>query len=279
MAQVDCHALISNLLTNGIPVMWSSGLPVKIAVFYLFVVFVLIFSVDFLEVRESNIPLWRSLFRDGSVTEWIQWSFLAGSVMISAHISGALHLHNERASAGFFVLSVAFSIMLIEDSGNIRHRIGDGVVAAMISSADHYTARVAKNLFEIVFYSMISGLIIISSLEIKDTIKSSRPVKFYFLSGFVFYLLAAGGSATSYIGSWYAKAGHFILTGAYNFELMVSDSYLRILSERSYPYSDPGFWFMDSFVEESLELLGAAFLLSFLLTIIKSGFCRNHGDV
>ncbi|MTI93994.1 MAG: hypothetical protein FH749_00690 [Firmicutes bacterium] len=84
--------------------------------------------------------------------------------------------------------------------------------------------------------------------------------KIMLLVGFALYGIAAFSSATRNIGNWYVVVGeralNFITAGA---ELAWSPESII------YHVYSMSFWFMDFLVEESLELLGAAFLLASLL--------------
>ena len=97
---------------------------------------------------------------------------------------------------------------------------------------------------------------------LKDKSNSLKGNK-YLVAGYIFYGIAAVCSATRNIGNWYAVVGEMVLdsitTGA---EISWSGGSVIY-------FRDPlGFWFMDYVVEESLELLGAAFLASAIAAFI-----------
>lgn len=73
-------------------------------------------------------PVWQMLFNDRPV-EWIQWLVLAFSTVLSGYVAGRLDAGNHTRPARFFLwLAVGFGLMLIEDTGNIRHILTEEIV-------------------------------------------------------------------------------------------------------------------------------------------------------
>ncbi len=98
---------------------------------------------------------------------------------------------------------------------------------------------------------MVASLVLILKQR-----KNNIMGKHLFLSGYFFYGLAAFASASRHIGNWYAVVGTKIL------DFIISGR------ELSWSASSLGFFFMDLVVEESMELMGATFLLAAVLVYL-----------
>ncbi|MTI93995.1 MAG: hypothetical protein FH749_00695 [Firmicutes bacterium] len=78
---------------------------------------------SWLEAAYPEAPiLWLQMFREASVTEVLQWTFLAGSI-----VTVVLYLNlNKRTHVppvtGWKLAGIGFSLMFLEDTLNIRHR-------------------------------------------------------------------------------------------------------------------------------------------------------------
>lgn len=216
-----------------------------------------------------EIPLfWLHMFREASLTENIQWAFLGASVILTAIIGIIQFKSTRKAPWVWILLLIGLYIMFLEDVINIRH-----TVSAMIGSTyfDYDTSTMewrisfVRSIVEIIFYFMLGGMMVAALFFILKDQTIRALGKIYFLAGYFLYGLAAVFSATRNIKDWYAVVGGKIIDFIYRGSeaVLTGDSII-------YGRDPLGFWFMDFVVEESLELLGATFLLAGLATILLS---------
>ena len=251
------------------PYLLSSTFPLRLAVLYLITAFFLVLIHDFWGSDRPDFPIWFAIGREGGPTEWIQWFFLSGCIVMSAYLWGVGSIRAWSCASAFALLAIAFSLMLIEDAGNLRHRVGDSIVSSLFPSRESYDARLAKNAIEILLYSAIGCLVIASLVRIRFRVAQHRDLVPFLLSGFTLYLVAAASSATRYFADWYAVLGGRIIHQFAGLERRPWEEFAERIEVREYPYDEPGFWLMDTFVEESLELLAVSLLLTFLIKLVR----------
>lgn len=70
--------------------------------------------------------LWVNLFREAGPTEWLQWALLAGGAGVGLHAwHRTQHAGPRWLAMAWFVLAMGVVLMLLEDSLNIRHVLGE----------------------------------------------------------------------------------------------------------------------------------------------------------
>ncbi len=198
-------------------------------------------------------PVWMILFNDRPV-EWTQWLLLAVSAGSTGYLAGRLDSMGQTMQARFFLLiAIAFGLMLVEDAGDIRHTLnreigrltGDeifGIKRDFVVEAPYFLALAALPLYAIIRYGKY--------------VWQASNVRLYLFTGFVFYALAAGGSAISNLFHSYVIVGGFI-------DLVLLGNNLEPLPGRSQGFTY--FLFTDSVIEESVELIGLTLILAAIL--------------
>ena len=218
-------------------------------------------------VYETPI-FWLHMFREGSLTENLQWAFLGAAVFLTAIIGIIQFKATRKVPWVWILLLIGLYVMFLEDIENIRHTtsamIGSTYFGFDTSTMEWRTSSV-RSAIEIAFYFILGSIMVTALVYILKDQGSRLLGKKFFLTGYFFYGTAAVFSATRNVGDWYAvvgaKAIDFVSRGA---EISLpGDSYV-------YGRDPLGFWFMDFVVEESLEFIGAAFLLAALTVFITS---------
>lgn len=154
-------------------------------------------------------------------------------------------------------MSLGLLLMLIEDAGDVRHALrfklwGDGSYGILAT------------LFEFLYFSVIGMILIYASLKYHSVFWKNDKVRNHLVVGYLFYGL---GVSLSFIGSAfdkilatsvYEKLGDFIFS-----KLLLGDEISIAIYEKALYYNEAiAFMIMDMLLEESLELVGAAGLLT-----------------
>lgn len=243
---------------------------------YLFVVFGLSYFVD---IKFTNILglndwliskytgdfpfLWIHMFTEGSPTEHLQWLFLGTAAVLSI----ILFINKLRQSSiiysCWFFLSIGLIIMFFEDTINLRHKFA-GYIAAYywdVTSVAEWIIDPRRMYIELILYTFLALIMLLSFYYIfKDKSISSLGKKFL-IFGYLLYGLAAFASATRHLFcDWYTIVGRFVLMRIY------PSNWVPVIQD----WDALAFRFMDDLVEESIELLAAAFLLAALTVFITS---------
>lgn len=271
---------------------WRQRAPVivlMVVAVYLLATWALVVAVDFLDLgglrthfqaqsRLTPAAVWEQLYQNNGPTEWLQWLALAGGSITAALTAGwwfsrsttdgptqwrdkqALVEPAQRRRLGWFWLLFAggLALMLIEDAGDPRHQISD-VVRSVTES------RMLGFLAEMGCFAVVGALPLVAIVLFFRDIRLARWARGYLLPGVAAYALAGGMSATSGIGDWYNHLGEWVVA-----------QFAPGLTEFDYgPRFRTGFWLMDSLVEESIELIGAALLLAATLAGLNEAQQRS----
>lgn len=210
--------------------------------------------------------------RDGGIAEVFQWFFLGTSALVAMFSATKMHSKKRGLFMFWFLMSIAFVLMLIEDAGNIRH-LTMSYVQWIFDEPDQ---GVMGTLAEFLVFSAIGGIPLYAIVRYWNDIKSFTKTKLYLLLGFVFYGLAVSFSflGTAFEGILPVNLYTFIGKVFYDFAISLGDQNVeKIWAESSFNIE---FFLMDSLFEENLELLGSGLLLaaciSFLHYSLKKKF-------
>ncbi len=237
---------------------------------YLFCAWLAVILIDVANVfglrDRLGIIVWATLFANGRPTEWVQWYALGTTALLSAFHFGALPRSNhERGSPGdatirgcalfWGVLAVGVVLMLVEDAGNVRHEIRWFVEG--VTGSPRHTGTIDKAV-EFTYFAVVASVPLFALVRYGHHLRSYSTTLAYILSGYAFYGLAAAGNATRNWGGWYGVVGEWILL---RFDMTVSDPG---------DTAGHGHWLVDALFEESLELMGAMFLLAAAVSFLGS---------
>lgn len=153
--------------------------------------------------------------------------------------------------------------MFIEDTINIRHIISNYL--SLLSGYD-YIRNPIRIITEFVIYFLIGGLMVYPLWKYFKFLNLGQRTRTYLITGYLAYAVGSISSASRYLFNWYDRLGEAIIdllpvTEAAGWALASSN----LEKAGWYPL---GFWLIDFLVEESIELIGAGFLLAFLLAYL-----------
>ena len=204
---------------------------------------------------ENEYPmLWIQMFREGSPTEYLQWFYLGTAVVLCFILFLFIYRRSASFPWGWLLLVKGLGIMFLEDVINLRHKLSGFVAADIleVTSRAEFFGDPRRSYIELSVYLVLGIIMIVALIYILKDKKTSYFGKKLLLAGYILYGTAALASATRHLGEWYTRVGQEILLRLY------PDNWASFL-ESNHIY---GFMFMDYLVEESVELLGAAFLLA-----------------
>ncbi len=162
----------------------------------------------------------------------------------------------------FLILFVGLVLMYYNDRYNFR-RVFAGELINWLQVQDTSSRSPIRILIEIGCYAFIAGFMVIAAwLFVRKWSAQSAYAKFFFTCGFVAYFVASVASATRYVFSWYDRVGYLLMN---RFPETFAERLAHLpegLGSHTYP---PQFWLMDWWLEESIEYVGAAAFLAFIL--------------
>ena len=194
-----------------------------------------------IEQTPSNSSAFVILFGEGRPVEWAQWFSLMTACIVTAYISAIEHTRGNTTRHAFFTLfACLFAIMVIEDAGNIR------LTLIHIYAGFGIHSELGRSI-PMMWYAIIALIPIVAIAKYGRKFIVADKIWGFFAVGFIFYAIAAGGSA--------------VWLGYYQ---SIGDLLNNILFGGRIIYEEPraGYWIMDYLVEETIELFGS---LSFLL--------------
>lgn len=213
-----------------------------------------------------NRPVWTLLFNDRPI-EWTQWFILAAAAAMSGYLGGRLDGRGEAKAGRFFtLLALGLGFMLIEDAGDIRHVLNQE--AARLVGAKIFGLP-ASFLVEAPYFLAVAGVPLYALARYGHSIWWAVSARFYLLGGFLLYGLAAGGSLLSNLAHSYVILGGL-------FDILLLGSRLPPIPGRTQEYSY--FFFADSALEESVELLAITMLLAAMLAFVSNLHARRQNS-
>lgn len=213
-------------------------------------------------VRDKSMGfLWAELFGEGSPTELLQWAFLAMAFVFSLWC--AAHARAGRERLGWLLFSLGACWMFLEDKLNVRHLttafVGEHLLGFEVPSLE-FRRSLERSLIEIGIYSVM-GMIMLSALYLLWSFATqSGRARWLLIVGYFSYVLAASASATRNLGDWYANLGNWLF-----WKVAATGSVEPSLNGLAFLDDPVGFWFMDFLFEESIELVGACALASWVV--------------
>lgn len=249
------------------PPLAPATIVVSLAVAYLLLAWGAFWTIDVFNVlglrdalvADPHQQMWVRLFREGRPTEMLQWLALGGTAVAGATASGMLSARGRRGHATFWLLmSITAVLMLIEDAGNPRHFFGE--------MARYHLGMPARIATELTYFAILASIPLYALFHYWRCPWASPATRRYLIAGVVFYAIATMSSGTRDVGEWYVHVGAYI-------DQVVLSGRLLPLAPDPLEGGGTGFHLMDSLVEESIELLGAAMLFASALAYLK--FVQN----
>lgn len=219
--------------------------------------------------------LW--FFAEAGPVERLQWAFLTVAVTLCAGLAWWCGRQGDRQGTGIFLLGAAgLLLMLLEDAFNVRHQIAFGITMPLFYEGTEFRNHV-RTLTELSFYALLGGAMLVLLWAALRHFRQVPGAARLLLTGYVLYAVAAVASATRFIGDWYTAVGS--IAEPCLAEGVVEAYRSTDLVRRG---GEIGFWVMDWLVEESVELVAVAFIVSALLLVVQkpsegSGFHRRGG--
>jgi len=248
---------------------------IGIGVILLLTFYALSFLLDILNIfglrslySGLEVPLlWDLMFQERGPVEMFQWLFLGFFTITSAFLFGKLNEKGRNKEGIFwFLFSIAGVLMLMEDAGNIRHfLLRDHVVLGWTFMQS----------LETVYFGLLAAIPFAAVVRYGKYIKDSRTTVVLLALGFVFYGLAVFFSGPAdltniniHIGDTFYEATASI--GGEDLRAIYEETDLRLEEQAGGEgFMDISYRFIDHLIEESLELLGATFLLASAVSYLE----------
>lgn len=212
-------------------------------------------------VELLGMPFWQIMFNEGGPVEHLQWLTLSLAAVIS--IAGAALLEaSDRQRASFFRwMGAALLLMLIEDAGNSSHFVR-GVITTLQPEIPSTVGRLPV-------FVVIGLVALVAGFKGWRLFTGAPGFRGALLAGYVSYATAALMLIPLQVLSLYARVGEAIMSSG-------PGEWIRPMREPAWgaEVDNTGKVFLDLAVEESLELLGAAFLL----TAVAMAYRRAVGE-
>jgi hypothetical protein len=219
-------------------------------------------------------------FRNRGPAEVMQWLCLGGAALTAAFIAGRTFVHpgdpeaasGRRSEFAFWgLIAIALLLMLIEDAGDPRHTLRSYVRVAF----GEEDGGVFGTLSELLYFGVLASIPLYAVARYHHVVKANLRGRRYLILAFVSYAVAvslsfAGTAFSALIGTnLYGEAGRVL----YRISLILGDDELGAFwsawnAEEGWNFVR--FYLMDSLVEESIELLGAAAFLSATVSYLSS---------
>lgn len=248
---------------------------------YLFVAWALVYSFDVLNILDMQnrlinagepIPLffW-ILFTEGGLTEKLQWVFLASGVITCGFLIGQSKKSDKHEiNKFFFLLGTGTFLMFLEDTVNTRH-----IISFLLRSWLDLTTYIIpfSSAIEFFIYFVIGGIMVYPLWKYYTYLKLHRKTRCYLIVGYTAYAVASIASTSRKLFDWYNRVGEAII---HFFAVNETEGWglaANILEKIG--WNPLGFYLIDYLFEESIELIGAGFLLAFFLSYLND-FTANQ---
>ncbi len=229
--------------------------------FFSIIVVILIDVFDLAGIRsfmESvGVPsprIWVHIFDEKGFTEWLQWLSLSLLALSTIFVSGQLIKMDKLLGYFWFFIGIVAIIFLLEDGANTSHTF-QRYMSYLVSDSSILNSR-------IIVYIAYMGFAIIPIIKYFKNIYSYRRSFKYLIAGYIFYGFAAIKSV--FLGVFGINRE---ILGTY----ILNDLLKGILNYSYSPASGRtlGCVFMDSVIEEPIELFAIVLLLCAIITFVS----------
>ena len=214
---------------------------------------------------------WNTLFAERRFIELTQWTLITGLITTSYYIYKEL-LNQEKFIDAKFWLIITFTagLMLFEDALNPRHFLFRNVLEL------HWKQ---INIAETIYYGILAGIPAYGFLRYGKKVREQRRALVLLIIGGLFYGAAVliSGPGHSFGVTVLGEKGleATVAIGGEELQEAYNLAEQRIIEVHGNDYDDLAFMFTDHFIEESLELIGATFLLGSAVSYLESLRKRN----
>lgn len=234
---------------------------------YLLVLLVDLLNVFGLRGRPGTIVpfYWDRLFVEASLIELTQWSFITGIIITSTYMAKKLEYLEQVIERKFWILfTVTGILMLVEDAGNIRHFLFRDLLEL------HWKE---INIAETIYFGILAAVPSYALIKYGRKIREERRTFLLLILGGLFYGMAVtiSGPGHSFGVTILGEKGLEITgtIGGEELQKMYSESEQALIDAHGETVDDLAFRFTDHFIEESLELIGAIFLLASTVSYLE----------
>ncbi len=201
---------------------------------------------------------WNTLFAERAPIELIQWTLLTGLIIASYRLYKESSNRKDRANTKFWaLLAVTAALMLIEDALNPRHTLFRDILDLPWQQI---------NIAETIYFGSLAAIPGYAFLRYGEKIRNHRRTLILLVLGGLFYGLAVtiSGPGHSFGVSYLGDVGlnATVAIGGEELQEAYNAAEQRIIDVHGTDWDDLAFMFTDHFIEESLELIGATFLLA-----------------
>jgi hypothetical protein len=218
------------------------------------------FGVKYWMVENLTIPYFWFYWFSIPVEQPMQWYLLGVTLIVFAMNAGRAY-HDSDPDAGPFwlLLSAGIMLMLVEDAGDVRHQLRRMLESVTGEEGYGYVG----TLFELGYFAVIGLIMLYALLRYRHVYWQHNRMRNWLFAGYLFYGLAVslsfiGSAFRSVTGfSVYQRTGEMVLKNLFVRDRITEEAYMIASSRRNVD-----FHIMDRLVEESIELLGVAALLT-----------------
>ncbi len=240
---------------------------------YLILVFLAVLLVDFLNVfdlqslmedRVDTAPLiWFVLFQEEGVTEILQYASNTGTILLAGTMLGVMLVKKDVHWRAFLLFGVAVGLLLLEDTGNLRHSLR-GFVTGVFGVEERLTSWLGIGV-EVGLYALFGVLMLLSVYKLRRVLFAYPKAFKWLIAGYVLYGAGAMLSASRHMFGWYTQVGTALVD---RLDVMHMDVWQIAEAYAQDTFGHPiGFFLLDFPMEESIELLGASVIFISTLTL------------
>jgi len=218
---------------------------------------------------------WYRLFSEAHPTEWLQWTLQAVGLVVAFLLWRRLQApgSDARLRTGWFLLAAGLFMMLMEDSQNVRHLVSDSYLIPFFEPRG-IVSRQVRLVWETLFYLFLSALMVGGVLVLLTRGRPDRRTGGILLVGYALYGFAGFSSAARRVFDWQERLGNWAIERWSLLEIRtwaMAEQQLEGYRALNAGYDHTmGFVLVDHWVEESVELLSAGFLVTGFLLLARA---------
>ncbi|MEJ6950721.1 hypothetical protein [Natronospora cellulosivora (SeqCode)] len=212
-------------------------------------------------------------YRNGGIAEIMSWVFLGGAAVSSAFIAGRSQEKDTRVYLFWRMMAVAFIFMLIEDAGDPRHTIRSFVQGIYREPIQGTMGTIT----ELIYFSLMAFIPFYALLRYGKVLFKSFRSLFYTIAGIIFYAIGTGLSFLGDAIDLYHNQGVIL----YDWVVGLGDGELAMIwqnYEAEIGWRFINYFLMDSLIEETFELLGAAAFFAAVLAFLFKDYKKIRDD-